>query len=476
MNQTSSQPILLKFLGGAGTVTGSMYLVRAASHTFLLECGLFQGPRQQARQINSTFPFLPKDIEFLLLSHAHIDHSGNIPTLVKQGFGGKIYATSATADLASVMLADSAHIQFEDVEYLNRKLGLWGEATLKPLYTPEDVQACLPNFESLPYREEKKVDPYLSFTFFDAGHILGSSIILLGVLRGNEKIRICFTGDLGRKHLPILRDPHQVQDIDYLIAESTYGSSLHDPVEEAGRRLADIINRAVAEQGKVIIPAFAVERAQEVLYELFRLETEQKIPAIPIFVDSPLTAKVTEIFRRHPECYDEEMRKLLASREDPFHFGRLHYIRSIEESKSLNRMAGPFLIISASGMCESGRILHHLIHGLPDPRNTILFVGFQAEGTLGRRITEGVKRVRILEGEYPVRARIEMMHNFSAHADRHDLLNYVAACGKGIKGIFLVHGEPSQAQGLAQGLADMGLENIHRPARGDSFLLEDPAR
>ena len=476
MNQTSSEPILLKFLGGAGSVTGSMYLVRAASHTFLLECGLFQGPRQQAHQINSTFPFMPKDMEFLLLSHAHIDHSGNIPTLVKQGFRGKIYSTSATADLASVMLVDSAHIQIEDVEYLNRKLGLWGEATLKPLYAPEDVQAALPSFVSLPYQEERKVDPYLSFPFFDAGHILGSSIILLEVLRGNERIRICFTGDLGRKHLPILRDPYQVRNIAYLIVESTYGSSLHDPMEEVGRRLAEIINRAVAEKGKVIIPAFAIERAQEVLYEIFRLEEEKQIPEIPIFVDSPLTAEVTEIFQRHPECYDEELRQLLASDKDPFHFRRLRYIRSIGESKSLNRMPGSFLIISASGMCESGRILHHLIHGLPDPRNTILFVGFQAEGTLGRRITEGAKRVRILEGEYPVRARIDMLHNFSAHADRQDLLNYVAACGKGIKGIFLVHGEPDQAQGLAQGLAEMGYDNVHRPGRGDSFLLEDPAR
>ncbi len=473
MNRTSTEPILLQFLGGAGNVTGSMVLVRAASHTFLLECGLFQGSRQEARRVNSLFPFAPRGIEFLLLSHAHLDHSGNIPTLVKQGFTGKIYATSATTDLASVMLADSAHIQVEDVEYLNRKLGLWGEAALKPLYGPEDVRACLPEFISQPYQEERKVDSDLSFAFFDAGHILGSSIILLEVLRGNERIRICFTGDLGRKHLPILRDPYQVRNIDYLIVESTYGNSLHDTMEEAGWRLAEIINRAVAEKGKVINPAFAVERAQEVLYEIFQLEEKKEIPQIPIFVDSPLTAEVTEIFLRHPECYDEEMQQLLASHEDPFHFKRLRYIGSPEESKSLNRMPGPFLVISASGMCESGRILHHLIHGLPDSRNTILFVGFQAEGTLGRRIVEGAREVRILEGQYPVRARVEMMRNFSAHADRQDLLNYVASCGKGIRGIFLVHGEADQAQGLAQGLADMGYENVHRPGRGDSFLLED---
>ena len=333
----------------------------------------------------------------------------------------------------------------------------------------------MPNFVSQPYQEERKVDPYLSFTFFDAGHILGSSIILLEVLRGNKRIRICFTGDLGRKHLPILRDPYQVRNIDYFIVESTYGNSLHDSMEEAGRRLAEIINRAVSERGKVIIPAFAVERAQEVLYEIFRLETEKKIPDLPIFVDSPLTVEVTEVFQRHPECYDEEMRQLLAGRENPFHFRGLRYIRSIEESKSLNHMPGPCLIISASGMCESGRILHHLIHGLPDPRNTVLFVGFQAQATLGRRIVEGAKRVRILEGEYPVRARIEAMHNFSAHADRQDLLNYVAACGRGIRGIFIVHGEPDQAQGLARGLADLGFENIHIPQRGDSFPIEDPA-
>ncbi len=303
------------------------------------------GPPQGDRQINSTFPFAPRDIEFLLLSHAHLDYSGNIPTLVKQGFSGKIYATSATADLASVMLADSAHIQAEDVEYLNRKLGLWGEATLKPLYAPEDVQACLPNFASQPYQEQRKVILTFLFSFFDAGHILGSSIILLEVLRKNERIRICFNGDLGRKHLPILRDPYQVRDIDYLIVESTYGNSLHDSMEEAGRMLAEVINRAVAERG-------AVERAQEVLYEIFRLEEKKKIPKIPIFVDSPLTAEVTEIFYRHPECYDEEMRQLLAIHEDPFHFKRLRYIRSPEESKSLNRMPGPFLVISASGMCE----------------------------------------------------------------------------------------------------------------------------
>ena len=471
----SSGQISLRFLGGVGTVTGSLHLVDLGSCTLLLECGLFQGPRRRAWEVNTTFSFSPPEIDLLLLSHAHLDHAGNIPTLVKQGFAGKIYATYATVDLASLMLADSAHLQAEDVSYLNRRQSLWGEAALKPLYTPEEVAAALPHFWAVPYQQEVRIEPGLSFAFLDAGHILGSALILLEVAWQDRKIRVCFTGDLGRPRLPILRDPYQVRDIDYLIMESTYGGSLHAPVEEAGQRLEEVISHAVAVGGKVIIPAFAVGRAQEILYELYQLETKQKIPVLPIYVDSPLTAEVTRIFKRHPECYDQETQQLFDRHEDPFGFKRLSYVHSVEESKALNRAPGPFLVLAASGMCEAGRILHHLIHGLPDPRNTILFVGYQAEGTLGRRLVEGARRVRILEGEYPVRARIEVMHHFSAHADRKDLLNYVAGCGSGIKGVFLVHGEREETRALAQGLREMGLPNVHLPALGQSYLIPEKA-
>ncbi len=464
----------IQFLGAARTVTGSMHLLMVNGSRILLDCGLFQGRREESFERNRNLPLQAESVDTLILSHAHIDHSGNIPSLTKAGFEGNIYATPATRDLCSAMLRDAGHIQEYDALYLNKKRARQGLPPVEPLYTVEDATDSLRYFISVGYDRPLPVGPGVKLTFRDAGHILGSAITLLDLEEGNQRIRLAFTGDLGRKGMPILRDPSLVEDVDYLIIESTYGDRLHDPVEIADQELRDVVVNTYRRGGRVIVPAFSVGRTQELVYALHRLTRARDIPELPIFVDSPLSVNVTEIFRLHPECYDEEINQFIAAGNgrDPFGFHRLTYIRSVERSKELNFLREPAIIISASGMCEAGRILHHLKNNIEDQRNTVLIVGWQAPDTLGRRLVERQAVVKIFGEEYRLHARVETINGFSAHADRAELLEYAQQMEPGrLKGIFVVHGEESASLALADGLRDIGAKQVAVPRPGDVVEL-----
>ena len=457
----------ITFCGAARSVTGSMHLLTVNGCSILLECGLFQGRRQESYDRNRHFPFDPKSVDAVILSHAHIDHSGNLPSLVKDGFTGSIFCTFATRDLCSAMLRDSGHIQESDIWYVNKRRARKGEPPIEPLYTQQDAILSLQNFVSVGYHRSFSVSPGVECTFYDAGHILGSAIVVLDIEENGRKFRLTFTGDLGRRHLPILRDPEIVSGTNVLITESTYGSRLHESPYEAKQALRRVINETYRQGGKVIIPSFAVGRTQELVYDLHQLILERKIPDLPIFVDSPLAINVTEIFRLHPECYDQEITDfMLQNRIDPFGFGRLRYIRQVEESKELNFLREPAVIISASGMCEAGRILHHLKNNVEDPKNTVLIVGFQAEHTLGRRIVERRPEIKIFGDEYRLRANVEVINGYSAHADRHELLHFAEQIkGDSLTDAFVVHGEEESALALAGGLMQLGIPEVVVPER-----------
>jgi len=457
----------ITFLGAARTVTGSMHLLEVNGSQILLDCGLFQGRRRETSKRNRNLPFDARVLDALILSHAHIDHSGNIPNLVSSGYQGNIYTTPATRDLCSAMLLDSAYIQESDAAYVNKKRSRRGLPPVEPIYTIADARASLQNFVSIDYHRPFTVAPGVQATFYDAGHILGSAITVLDVEEEGRSYRLCFTGDLGRKDLPIIRDPEIVHDVDYMITESTYGDREHESPPQAQAILCEIIHRAYDRGGKVIIPSFAVGRTQEIVFDLHKLIASECFPPIPVYVDSPLAVNVTEIFRLHPECYDAEILAFLQRREDPFGFYRLHYTRSVEESKALNDFQGPCIIISASGMCEAGRILHHLKNHIGDPRNTVLFVGFQVQHTLGRKILDGWKEIPIFGQKWPVRAHIRSIQGYSAHADRNELLGYIQQVmddGR-LKRVFSVHGDLEACQALASGIRAMGLEDVLIPER-----------
>lgn len=374
----------LQFIGAAQTVTGSMHLLEVNGKKILLDCGFYQGKRAESIRINKNFEFFhPAEIEVVVLSHAHIDHSGNLPNLVKKGFSGSIFATPATRDLAGIMLADSAKIQEQDAAFLNKKLARKGEPPIEPIYNTEDALSVMPLFVSVSYHRETIISDGVKLTFLDAGHILGSGLVQLKVNDNGKEKTILFTGDLGRKGLPILRDPESVQKADALIIESTYGGKFHDPIQGMESKLCETILRTIKRGGKVIIPAFSVERTQEITYTLHRLFENGNLPRIPVFVDSPLSVNATEVFRLHPECFNKEIFKMVLEHDDPFGFEYIKYIQTVEDSKKLNDIHEPIVIISASGMCESGRILHHLANNINDPKNTILIVGYQAVNTLG---------------------------------------------------------------------------------------------
>jgi len=464
----------LTFHGAARTVTGSMHLVEANGVRLLLDCGLFQGRRKESYERNLNFPFDPASIDAVILSHAHIDHSGNIPNLVKQGFQGPIWCTPATRDLCVAMLRDSGYIHEHDVFYLNKHRRRKGLPPVEPLYTRQDADAALPAFVTIGYGRPFPVVPGVRLTFLDAGHILGSAITLLDIEEKGKTQRLVFSGDLGRPGLAILRDPEMVGAADVLIMESTYGNRLHGTTGEAERMLRNVINDTYRRRGKVIIPSFAVGRTQELVYGLHRLADAHKIPDLPIFVDSPLAVNVTEIFRLHPECYDEEVQEFINrdSHRDPFGFRRLRYIRDVEDSKALNFLRDSAVIISASGMCEAGRILHHLKNNIGDPANTILFVGFQAEHTLGRRILDGHEQVRIFGKEYPVRADVECIDGYSAHADQKELLAWLEGFDRQrLQHAFLVHGEEEAALVLAEEVRQRGVRHVRVPERGEMVEL-----
>ena len=461
----------LEFHGAAHAVTGSMHLIAVNGKRVLLDCGLHQGKRKEAFELNRKMPIDPKGIHSLVLSHAHIDHSGNIPRLVRDGFTGPIFATNATRDLCEYMLLDSAHIQEKDVEQVNVKRAKRGENPFEPLYTIADAEKSLLQFEGYPYHTPFEAAPGVKVEFTDAGHILGSASVLLELTEGDRTLRLAFTGDVGRPHTPIIRDPEPIREADVLITESTYGDRLHEAEGDVVEELRAAIAAALARKGRVLIPAFSVGRTQTVVYHLHHLFNAGQLPPVPIFVDSPLSANVTDVFRRHPECYDEATAEFLSKKEDPFGFGRLVYTRSAEESKALNDRPGPFITVAASGMCESGRVLHHLRHVAPRPENLILLVGYMAESTLGRRIQEGAKTIRVYGDEFPVKAEVKMISGLSGHADRDELLKFFSGLRAPPRRTFLVHGEEDQSQGLAKTLAARGWKDVLVPAPGDRFTL-----
>jgi metallo-beta-lactamase family protein len=466
----------LTFWGAAGTVTGSMHLVETGGKRVLLDCGLYQGRRKDADAKNRHLPFPGSSIDAVILSHAHIDHSGNLPSLVKNGFAGPIYTTPATVDLCNWMLRDTAHIQEKDAEFLNNRLekrksmGL-ENGVVEPLYTTADAEATIPLFHPVPYHTPQAVAASLSYESFDAGHILGSSFVVLNDASGGRPVRLGFSGDVGRPNLPIIRDPETMPPVDYLILESTYGGRLHKHVEHVVNKLENIVKRTAARGGRIIVPAFAVGRTQQLVLLLHQLANEKRIPNIPIFVDSPLAINVTDVTRAHPECFDEETRAYLTNGEDPFGFKRLQYVREASESKKLNDLHGPFVVISASGMAEQGRILHHLRNNIEDQRNTVLITGFQAADTLGRKLIEKWPEVRIFGEPMRVRAEIASLDELSGHADQAELLEWIRPLAGSLRRVFLVHGEPEQAAVLAKLLkSQYNLETVV-PAPGEGFEL-----
>ena len=470
MATARSAPPTVTFWGAAGTVTGSMHRLDAGGKAVLLDCGLFQGRRADSHARNRDFPFRPKQIDAVVLSHAHIDHCGNLPNLVKQGFGGQVYCTPATRALAAVMLGDAAKIQEEDAAYLNRHRER-GEAKVEPLYDARDVYRTLLRLRAVPYGKPFEVVPGVEAAFTDAGHLLGSAITALRIDGPAGERRVTFTGDLGRPGLPILRDPAPISPADLVICESTYGGHTHEPVDETAARLGEVVRRTADRSGKVVIPAFSVGRTQTVVYFLHQLVSAGRLPAVPIFVDSPMAVRATEVFRAHPECFDDETRDVLERNPEVFGEGRVHYVEKVHDSIALNRAPGPCVIISASGMCEAGRVLHHLKHNLGDARNTILIAGYQADGTLGRRLVERRPEVRVLGRAVPVKAEIVVLNGLSSHADHPDLLRALGPLAATTGKVRLVHGEPDRAARLVEGLRGVGFPDVAAAGRGDVVIV-----
>jgi metallo-beta-lactamase family protein len=440
-----------------------MHLVSCGGRRVLLDCGLYQGRRKEAFERNRHMPVDPSTVDAVVLSHAHIDHSGNLPTLVSRGFRGPVYATPATIDLCDIMLRDSAHLQKRDVEYVNKKRKRQGKNPFEPLYLIEHVEKLMGMFQPVSYGNGAEVVPGLSFTFHDAGHILGSAITEIDVRESGRQCKVLFTGDMGRKDMPILRDPVVVKSADVLLTESTYGNRLHPPKADVQARLRELVCDVHEKKSKLIIPAFSVGRTQQLVYFLDELHESGDIPEMPMFVDSPLSTRATKVHSAHPECYDSEALERLYNGNRPFSFPRLRYITDVEDSKALNHMPGPMVIISASGMCEGGRILHHLKNNLPNPDNIVLFVGYQAEHTLGRRLIHKEPEVRIYGEEYPVRARIESIQALSAHADRNELLAYFRQMDALPPRAFCIHGEAENCEAMAKALRELGIRDVTVP-------------
>jgi len=460
----------IKFCGATKSVTGSQHLLTVNGQKLLLDCGLVQGgDKKLARERNEKFLFSPSDVKAVILSHAHIDHAGNLPTLVKAGFKGPIFSTLATKDLAKVLLEDSAHIQEQDADFILRHFG----QRVVPLYTLKDVRPVMRRFRTYEYGQKFSVLPGVRVRFEDAGHVLGSAVEIIEIREKRRKIRLAFTGDLGRRHMPILNDPYQIRQADVLITESTYASHLHDSFDNVYQELQWIIKDVVKRKGKIIIPGFSLERTQALVYVLHELYMQKKIPQIPIFVDSPLSSRISKVFNRHQKYYDKEtFITFLRKRKSPFYFKGLTYIEDKEESKKLNYFHGSCIIIAASGMCEAGRIQHHLKYHISNPNNLILVVGFMARGTLGRDIVEGQPRVKIFKRWYKNNAEMIVLNAFSAHADKLDLLDYIRRI-KGLKKIFIVHGEETECSVLRDNLYNINhfRGKIIIPEYGQEFKI-----
>lgn len=467
------------FWGAARTVTGSMHEVALNGHRYLLDCGLFQGPRREARARNANLPFEARAMRSVILSHAHIDHSGNLPTLVKNGFAGAIHCTPATAGLCRHMLPDSAYIQQKDAEFLHkriqrrRRLGEDGSLeVVEPLYSIADAEGVMPLLTPAPLGQRVEAGPGLFYSGHEAGHLLGSMSVYMELEEKGRRRRLGFSGDVGRVLLPILKDPEPLPPVDYLILESTYGDRLHKDVGDVSAKLAEAINRVCARGGRIIAPAFAVGRTQQLVVLLHELMKQERIPGIPIFVDSPLAIAVTEVFREHAGDYDSETYGFVQNGEDPFCFGRLRYVREVADSKAINDLRGPLMVISASGMAEFGRVLHHLRNSIEDPRNMVLITGFQAAHTLGRRLVEKQREVPIFGEPVRLRAEVVKLNELSGHADQRELLAWMKPLAPTLKRVFLVHGEESQAAALASAITTSYGIPAHAPKRGESVELD----
>ncbi len=455
----------ITFHGAAQTVTGSQHLIEVNGKQILLDCGLYQGKRAEAERRNRTFLFDPKDLEAVILSHAHIDHSGNLPSLFRAGYSGPVYATKATAALASIMLLDSAHIQETDAQNISWKNERKGLPPVEPLYTMADAALVAPSFKRRDYHRSFPVTDGVTATFYDAGHILGSAGVALDIEEerpggGLRKLRVWYSGDIGRRGLPLIRDPELPEGADYLLMECTYGDKHHDDPQKAYAELRDVVTRTIRRGGKVIIPAFAVGRTQDLVYDLNRMIVNGEVPRVPVYVDSPLAVSASDIFIKHPEYFDAETRAFMRPHREALEFKSLTYTRSADESKALNERKDPMIIISASGMAENGRIRHHLKYNIEDSRSTVLIVGWQAPDTLGRRIADREKQVQILGDEYTVKAEVATIGGLSAHAGQNMLVEYALATKDTLKEVFLVHGEPKPAAALTARLNDAGLKNV----------------
>ena len=463
----------ISFDGATQTVTGSQHLLSINGSNLLLDCGLYQGKRQESNERNRNFPFDPVNVDALILSHAHIDHSGNLPNLVKQGFRGPIYSTPATAHLTNMMLIDSGHIQEADVEFVNKRRIQNGEATVEPLYTQVEAALVAQHFSPVDYNQPFEAIPGVSATILDAGHILGSGAAVLDIEEKGRKLRVWFSGDIGRRNLPLIRDPILPDRADYMIMECTYGDKPHEDPSLAYEELRQVVGRTLNRGGKVIIPAFAVGRTQEIVYALHQMFESRSLPSVPVYVDSPLAVNASDIFKMHPECFDDETKAFIKA--DKHHtalgFDRLIYTRSVEESKALNNRKDPMIIISASGMAETGRILHHLRNNIENPKNTILIVSWQAPNTLGRRLADREKKVRIFGEEYPVKAEVATIGGLSSHAGQNFLVEYALRVKGRVKQVFLVHGEAQPAEALSEKLMEAGMDKPAFPQLRESVEL-----
>ena len=462
--------VRLKFLGGVRTVTGSSHLVQTEQSEILLDAGLFHGHRDDFYEVNTTFHYNPRKLDAFVLSHAHIDHCGNIPGVVKKGLRCNIYTTSATRDLSRLMLEDSGKIQEEDIHYLNkinRRLGL---PPRKPLYTKKEAHKTTRRFRAISYGQRFCLAKDVFVTLYDAGHILGSATIVLDIKEGAKNIRLGYAVDLGRNNLPLLNDPVIPHGLDYLIIETTYGARVHAPIQDAKARLQEAVKRTVARKGKILIPAFTLERTQEVIYVLNELLKEKAIPSIPIYVDSPLATDITDVFTYHKEYLNVKTRQEIEEGRNPFESLNFKFIREQDESKRLNNDKRAMIIIAGSGMCESGRILHHLTNNIEDSRNMVLVVGYMAKDTLGRRIVERERVVRIFGVEYELNAEVVVINSFSGHADKNGLYDFISQC-QPLKRIFLVHGDEEQSQAFYETLTEGGF-NAYVPSKDEEVLLE----
>lgn len=463
----------IRFLGAAQTVTGSQHLLEINGKRIMLDCGLYQGHRQEMTIRNRTFQFEVKTLDAMILSHAHMDHSGNLPNLVRNGYRGPIYAQRASSHLTRIMLEDSAHIQESDAEHINRKRAKRGEPPVQPLYTTADATETNTLFVEKDYNEPFEVMPGVLATFVEAGHILGSTAITLDIEENGRNQRFWFSGDVGRPELPLIQDPVLPSNTDNLLMECTYGDRNHPSPAEAYEQLRGIVSDTLNRGGKVIVPAFAVGRTQEIVYDLHRMMDAGEVPQAPVFVDSPLAVNVSDIFRAHPECFDKETLKFLESdkHREALGFEMLTYIRSVEESKALNGRKEPMVIISASGMLEVGRVLHHLEQNVNDPNSVVLIVSWMAPHTLGRRLVDGETYIRIFGEEYERKIRVAHIDGFSAHAGQDGLLEYAKAVKGQVKNIFLVHGEEGPAMALTEKLNAEGFDKVHFPEWGSRAEL-----